>query len=177
MPKESHTHSLAFHFSSIDDPRMDRTKEHLLSEILLIALCAMLCGAEGFVDFQDFGKARREWLRSFLELPGGIPSHDTFRRVFAMLDPKAFSDCFRNWTQSLRTAIGAEIVAIDGKTLRRSHHRSKGKEAIHRVSAWARENGLVLGQLKVDDKSNEPSGARQPKGGAFARRADRKSVV
>ena len=171
MPKESHTHSLAFHFSSIDDPRMDRTKEHLLSEILLIALCAMLCGAEGFVDFQDFGKARREWLRSFLELPGGIPSHDTFRRVFAMLDPKAFSDCFRNWTQSLRTAIGAEIVAIDGKTLRRSHHRSKGKEAIHMVSAWARENGLVLGQLKVDDKSNEPSGARQPKGGAFARRA------
>lgn len=155
MPKESHTNSLAFHFSSIDDPRIDRTKEHLLSDILLIALCAMLCGAEGFVDFQDFGKARIRWLRSFLKLPNGIPSHDTFRRVFAMLDSKQFADCFRNWTQSLRTAIGAEIVAIDGKTLRRSHDRSKSKEAIHMVSAWARENGLVLGQIKVSDKSNE----------------------
>jgi predicted transposase YbfD/YdcC len=134
---------------------MDRTKEHLLIDILLIALCAMLCGAEGFVDFEDFGKARRKWLRSFLALPNGIPSHDTFRRVFAMLDPGQFADCFRNWTQSLRTAISAEIVAIDGKTLRRSHDRSKGKEAIHMVSAWARENGLVLGQVKVEDKSNE----------------------
>jgi predicted transposase YbfD/YdcC len=134
---------------------MDRTKEHLLTDILLIALCAMLCGAEGFVDFEDFGKARIKWLRSFLALPNGIPSHDTFRRVFAMLDPKQFADCFRNWTQSLRTAIGAEIVAIDGKTLRRSHDRGKGKEPIHMVSAWARENGLVLGQVKVNDKSNE----------------------
>ena len=170
MPKESHANSLAFHFSSIEDPRMDRTKEHLLSHILLIALCAMLCGAEGrgggvrdkrrqengrAVDFEDFGKARIKWLRSFPALPNGIPSHDTFRRVFAMLDPKQFADCFRNWTQSLRLAIGAEIVAIDGKTLRRSHDRAKGKEAIHMVSAWARENGLVLGQLKVNDKSNE----------------------
>ena len=161
MPTASHTHSLAYHFSSINDPRMDRTKEHLLIDILLIALCAMLCGAEGFVDFEDFGKARIKWLRSFLALPNGIPSHDTFRRVFAMLDPGQFADCFRNWTQSLRTAISAEIVAIDGKTLRRSHDRSKGKEAIHMVSAWARENGLVLGQVKVEDKSNEITAIRE----------------
>ena len=127
MPKESHANSLAFHFSSIDDPRMERTKEHLPTDILLIALCAMLCGAEGFVDFQDFGNARTRWLRSFLKLPNGIPSHDTFRRVFAMLDPKRFAGCFRNWTQGLRTALGAEIVTIDGKELRRSQVRSKGK--------------------------------------------------
>ena len=139
---------------------MDRTQQHLLGDILLIALCAMLCGAEGFVDFEDFGRARQKWLRSFLELPNGIPSHETFRRVFALLDPKAFADCFRHWTQSLRTAIGAEIVAIDGQTLRRSHDRAKGREPIPMVSAWARENGLVLGQLKVNDQSHEPSGAR-----------------
>lgn len=96
-----------------------------------------------------------DFLRSFLELPNGIPSHDTFRRVFALLDPQQFADCFRRWTEGLRQAIGAEIVAIDGKTLRRSHDRAKGKEPIHIVSAWAHENGLVLGQVKVDDKSNE----------------------
>ena len=160
MPKESHPESLFFHFSVIEDPRIDRTEAHLLIDILTTARCAMLCGAEGFVDFEDFGKARIKWLRSFLERPNGIPSHDPFRRVFAMLDPKQFADCFRHWTESLRKTISAEIIAIDGKTLRRSHDRSKGKEPMHMVSAWARENGLVLGQLKTDDKSNEPSGAR-----------------
>ena len=107
------------------------------------------------MDFEEFGNAKIEFLRSFLALAKGIPSHDTFRRVFAMLDPVQFSECFRNWTQSLRKTIGAEIVAIDGKTLRRSHDRAKGKEPIHMVSAWARENGLVLGQLKTEEKSNE----------------------
>ena len=121
----------------------------------MVSLCAMLCGADSFVDFHDFGIAKEDWLRSFLELPNGIPSHDTFGRVFAALDPEQFSECFRNWTQSLRTAVSGEIVAFDGKTLRRSHDRGKGKKPIHMVSAWANDNGLVLGQIKVDEKSNE----------------------
>ena len=171
MPQESHPESLVYHFSVIEDPRIDRTKDHLLIDILVVALCAMLCGGEGFVDFEEFGNAKLEFLRSFLDLPKGIPSHDTFRRVFAMLDPAQFAECFRHWSESLRQTISTEIVAIDGKTLRRSHDRAKGKGPIHMVSAWARENGLVLGQIKTDDKSNEPSGARSPKGGAFARRA------
>ena len=155
MAQESHPDSLVFHFSVIEDPRMDRTKDHLLSDILVIAVCAMLCGAEHFTDFEDFGEAKEDFLRTFLDLPNGIPSHDTFRRVFALLDPKQFADCFRRWTEGLRKAIGQEIVALDGKTLRRSYDRAKGKEPVHMVSAWARENGLVLGQVKVDDKSNE----------------------
>lgn len=155
MPDPSHPESLFYHFSVIEDPRIDRSKEHLLSDILIIAVCAMLCGAEHFVDFAEFGEAKEDFLRTFLELPHGIPSHDTFRRVFALLDPKEFADCFRRWTEGLRQAVGAEVVAIDGKTLRRSHDRAKGKEPIHMVSAWARENGLVLGQIKVEDKSNE----------------------
>ena len=155
MPQESHPTSLIHHFSVIVDPRVERGKEHGLIDVILIALCAMLCGAETFVDFQDFGKAKQDWLRTFLDLPNGIPSHDTFGRIFAMLDPTQFCECFRNWTQSMRTAISGEIVAIDGKTLRRSHDRTNGKKAIHMVSAWARENGMVLGQIKVDEKSNE----------------------
>jgi predicted transposase YbfD/YdcC len=147
--------SLSEHFSVIADPRVERTKRHSLHDILIISLCAMLCGAETFVDFEQFGQAKQSWLRSFLSLPNGIPSHNTFGRVFAMLDPKQFSECFRNWTESLRRAIAGEIVAIDGKTLRRSHNRFKDKGAIHMVSAWARDNGLVLGQVKVDEKSNE----------------------
>jgi hypothetical protein len=134
---------------------VDRTKEHSLRDILVIAVLAMLCGAETFVDFQDFGRAKEAWLRTFLKLPGGIPSHDTFNRVFTLLDPGQFAECFRNWTQGLRETIGGEIVAVDGKTLRRSHDRARGRGAIHLVSAWATDNGLVLGQVKVDDKSNE----------------------
>jgi len=115
----------------------------------------MLCGAETFVDFEDFGQAKEPWLRTFLELPHGIPSHDTFGRVFAALDPQQFAECFRQWTQSLRRNFAPEIVAIDGKTVRRSHDRSQGQSAIHMVSAWASENGLVLGQIKTAEKSNE----------------------
>lgn len=155
MPQLSHPLSLQAHFSDIIDPRVERTKVHRLEDILLIALLAMLCGAESFVDFADFGRAKEAWLRTFLPLPNGIPSHDTFGRVFAALDPRQFAECFRHWTESLRRRIAQEIVALDGKTLRRSHDRRRGKGAIHLVSAWARENGLVLGQLKVADKSNE----------------------
>lgn len=114
---ESHPESIAFHFFSLTDPRMDRTKEHSLHDILVISLCAMLGGAEGFVDFEDFGNARLDWFRTILELPNGIPSHDTFRRVFALLDPKEFAGCFQNWTEGIRKFVQQEIVAIDGKTL------------------------------------------------------------
>jgi predicted transposase YbfD/YdcC len=107
------------------------------------------------VDFEDFGNAKKDWLEGFLELPNGIPSHDTFGRVFAAMDDKVFAESFRNWTEGLRKKISVEIVAIDGKTLRRSHDKYRGKSAIHMVSAWGRENGLVLGQIKVDEKSNE----------------------
>ena len=155
MSSTPHPDSIAFHFSVLTDPRMDRTKYHSLHDILVIALCAMLCGAEAFTDFAQFGDCRLPWFKTVLELPHGIPSHDTFRRVFAMLNPREFSNCFRSWTESLRKAVSCEIVAIDGKTLRRSHHKSEGLGPIHMVSAWARENGLVLGQIKVDEKSNE----------------------
>ncbi|HEY5894712.1 MAG TPA: ISAs1 family transposase [Chthoniobacterales bacterium] len=146
---------MSHHLSIISDPRVDRTKAHSLHDILMIAIAAMLCGAESFVDFEDFAKAKEFWLRGFLALPKGIPSHDTFGRVFAAMDNKEFAESFSNWTQSLRKHLHQEIVAIDGKTLRRSHDRSRSKSAIHMVSAWARENGLVLGQIKVDEKSNE----------------------
>jgi predicted transposase YbfD/YdcC len=155
MPDKASRESLGFHFSFLTDPRVQRTQAHSLHDILMIALCALLCGAENFVEFERFGEAKRGWLARFLKLPNGIPSHDTFGRVFALLDPRQFSECFSNWTRSLRQSFAAEIVAIDGKTLRRSHDRAKGREPIHMVSAWARENGLVLGQRKVDSKSNE----------------------
>jgi predicted transposase YbfD/YdcC len=147
--------SLNSHLSNIEDPRVQGRSDHLLSDILMIAIMAMLCGAEDFVDFEDFGKAKEPWLKTFLLLPHGIPSHDTFGRVFAAMDQRQFAEAFRNWTESLRSQISGEVVAIDGKTLRRSHDRRRGKSAIHMVSAWARDNGLVLGQVKVDEKSNE----------------------
>lgn len=155
MPDEAATESLTFHFASLTDPRVKRTQAHGFEDILTLSLCALLCGAESFVEFESFGKAKIEFLSTFLKLPNGIPSHDTFGRVFAALDPRQFSECFANWTSGVRKTISEEIVAIDGKTLRRSHNRAKGREAIHMVSAWARENGLVLGQIKVEDKSNE----------------------
>lgn len=155
MHHSSQVQSLSQHLSHIVDPRLDRTKAHSLHDVLLIAILAMLCGAESFVDFENFGKAKEQWLRGFLALPNGIASHDTFGRVFAAIDTTQFAECFRHWTQGLRKAITQEIVAIDGKTLRRSHDKTSAKSAIHMVSAWGRENGLVLGQIKVEEKSNE----------------------
>jgi predicted transposase YbfD/YdcC len=145
--------SLITHFQDLPDPRVNRTREHRLIDILVINVCTLLCGGEGFNDMEDFGQAKHDWFTTFLELPGGIPSHDTFNRVFAALDPAAFLDCFIRWTQSLRRAVQEEIVALDGKALRRA--LKQGKSAPVLVSAWARENGLVLGQLQVSDKSNE----------------------
>lgn len=147
--------SLAEYFGELPDPRMDRTKHHSLTNILVIALCAILCGADDFVAMENWGRARRGWLRQRLALPHGIPSHDTFGRVFARLDPEAFARCFLAWVEAVREATNGEVIAIDGKTLRHSFDRAIEKAAIHMVSAWATANHLVLGQVKVDDKSNE----------------------
>ena len=145
--------SLVAHLSIITDPRVNRTKDHALIDILVIAICGLLCRAETFNDLEDFGRAKQDWFKTFLALPNGIPSHDTFNRVFSALDPKQFLEAFINWTQSLRQAVPDEIVAMDGKALRRALTADKNPKYI--VSAWAEENGLVLGQLKVDEKSNE----------------------
>lgn len=147
--------SLSVHFGDLPDPRVERTKEHLLIDILTVGLCAVLCGGEGWTDMATFGQAREPWLRTFLALPNGIPSHDTFGRVFAALDPQAFGAAFVAWVRAVAPQTAGEVVAIDGKTLRRSHDRAKGKAALHLVSAWADASGLVLGQVAVADKSNE----------------------
>ena len=143
------------HFSSIQDPRIDRQKLHLLLDIIVIAICSSICGADKWEDVETFGKAKRDWFKTFLELPNGIPSHDTFNRVFNRLDPVEFQNSFLNWVSAASELIGGQVIAIDGKVLRRSHDHGIGKAAIDMVSAWATKNHLVLGQVKVDEKSNE----------------------
>ncbi len=147
------SHSLKDHFQQLPDPRVGPAKRHELLDILMISICAMLCGAETFTEMAEFGACKLPWLQSWLALPHGIPSHDTFNRVFSLIDPKAFMDCFLAWTQSLRAVVPGELVALDGKTLRGSSARGRGP--IHLVNVWAARNQLVLGQLKVADKSNE----------------------
>lgn len=149
------TSALFDHFATLADPRIARHRWHKLSDILVIAVCAVLCGAESYPAIEDFGQEREEWLRQFLELPEGIPSHDTFNRVLRLLDPVAFQACFVKWRQAVAEVTDGEVVAIDGKVLRRSFAKGTSKRAIHMVSAWASENGVVLGQRKVDTKSNE----------------------
>lgn len=146
--------ALVAHFLDLEEPR-DDNKRHQLLDIVIIAICAAICGADSWEDVELFGDAKYSWFKGFLELPHGIPSHDTFRRVFALLDPEQFQARFVEWIRAVDELTEGQIVAIDGKTLRRSHDRGNGKGAIHMVSAWASENGLVLGQRKVDDKSNE----------------------
>jgi predicted transposase YbfD/YdcC len=147
--------SIGAHFASLTEPRADRGQGHLLVEIVTIALCAVLCGADGWVAVETFGRAKAGWLRTFLALPDGIPSHDTFGRVFARLDPGAFQRCFLAWVRAVVPDTAGQVVALDGKTLRRSHDRANGQAALQMVSAWASGSGLVLGQLAVADKSNE----------------------
>ncbi len=147
--------SLLEHFADLTDPRVERTKLHQLLDVLVMAMCATICGAEGWEDFSEFGKAKREWFETFLDLPNGIPSPDTFRRVFSRLDPHEFEACFMRWVQSVNKIASGQIVALDGKQLRSSRDAAADLGPIHMVSAWACENRLVLGQVKVTEKSNE----------------------
>jgi predicted transposase YbfD/YdcC len=156
--------SIAEHFAILPDPRVNRRKRHLLSDILVIALCGVLCGADDFVEIELFGRSKKEWFEDRLLLPNGIPSHDTFTRVFAQLDPQMFGECFFSWIEAVRMSIAdaadmqsvtREQIAIDGKTLRHSFDNGNVNTAIHMVSAWAHQSGLVLAQQKVDGKSNE----------------------
>lgn len=146
---------LLAHFAELPDPRVERAKRHALLDMLAIAVCAVICGADTWVDVAEFGRSKERWLRTFLALPNGIPSHDTFGRVFAALDPAAFERCFVRCVQALAKTTEDRLVAIDGKSARRSHDRSAGQEALHLVSAWAAANGLVLGQVATAEKSNE----------------------
>ena len=143
------------HFSEIEDPRVERTKRHLLIDIITLTLCAVIGGAETWEDIELYGKCKYKWFKKFLKLPNGIPSHDTFNRVFARLDPEQLQKCFLNWVKSITSLVEGEIVAIDGKTLRHSYDKNNQKKAIVMVSAWAQQQGLVLGQRKVESKSNE----------------------
>ncbi len=152
--KPTPTVTIDENFSELDDPRR-YNKRHLLLDVVTIAICAAICGADDWEAVEEFGKSKYKWFKKFLKLPHGIPSHHTFRRVFERLDAKQFQACFVKWIQTTYKITQGQIVAIDGKMLRRSHDKKLGKEAIYMVSAWATKNQLVLGQLKVDAKSNE----------------------
>ena len=147
--------TLADHFKELKDPRIERSKRHKLIDIITITICAVICGADGWADIEQFGNCKYKWFKKFLELPNGIPSHDTFSRVFSLLEPEQLQQCFRQWVESISRITFGEVIAIDGKTLRHSYDKKSNKLAIHMVSAWATTNGLVIGQKKVDNKSNE----------------------
>lgn len=147
--------NLVEHFAGVSDPRGRQNREHKFIDILVITICAAICGADDWVSVEQFGCAKQGWFEGFLELPNGIPSHDTFWRVFRHLDAEQFQESFMHWIASVQELTQGEVIAVDGKQLRRSHDASAGKAAIHMVSAWATRNSLVLGQRKVDEKSNE----------------------
>jgi predicted transposase YbfD/YdcC len=147
--------SLSEHFENLDDPRVERTKDYALLDIIVIAICAVICGADDWVDIAGWGNEKIEFLRQFMPLENGIPSHDTFGRVFSRLDAEQFQAAFLNWVQAAFSVSDGQVVAIDGKQLRRSHDHHLGKAAIYMVSAWASTNHVTLGQRKVDEKSNE----------------------
>jgi len=149
------TRGLLRFFAELEDPRMDRTKLHLLSDILAITICAVICRADQWTEIELFGKAKLKWLKTFLKLPNGIPSHDTFGRVFSRLDPEQLERCFSKWIAALSESSGGKLIAVDGKTLRCSFDTASNKAAIHMISAWCETNHLVLGQLATDAKSNE----------------------
>jgi predicted transposase YbfD/YdcC len=145
--------SLLTILEEVPDPRVTATVDHDLADLLTVALCTILCGGDSFYDMEEFGQVRLEWLKTFVRLRNGAPTHDTYNRVFQALDPEAFSDCLARWTQSVRTVLGGEVVALDGKTVRRALNKGQDPRVI--VSAWATESGLLLGQRKVRNKSNE----------------------
>lgn len=142
------------HFGTLTDIRT-ANKRHLLIDIITISICAVICGASTYEQIVAFGKAKFKWLDTFLELPNGIPSHDTFGRVFSIIDPREFQNSFMKWIEDVSQILENEIIAIDGKTLRRSHDNASGKKAIHMVNAWATGSNIVLGQYKTEEKSNE----------------------
>src|ERR1700693_3916791 len=146
--------ALAEHFAALADPRVERTKVHALLTIVTIAICAVVCGAETWNEIEEFGTAKAAWLGTFLDLTDGVPSHDPFNRVFAALDPEQVRACFLHWMQAVASVLPAQVIALDGKTVRGSRDRGSGKRAIHMVSAWATATRLVLAQTKVEAKSN-----------------------
>lgn len=139
----------------MEDPRVEYLVEHRLIDIIALTICAVICGADSWVESEAYGCSKTVWLQGFLVLPNGIPSHDTIRRLFAALDPAALQSCFTSWIRAIAELSAGEVVAIDGKRVRRSYDQGKGQGGIHMVSAWASQNRLVLGQVKVDNKSNE----------------------
>jgi hypothetical protein len=143
------------HFINLNDPRIERTKAHLLIDIVAIAILAVISGADDWVAIETYGKVKYNWLKEFLELPNGIPSHDTFSRVFARIEPNEFQKCFTSWVNSITKKLGLEVIAIDGKTLKNSYDRNEKQKTLHIVSAWSTSHQLILGQQKVDKKSNE----------------------
>ena len=148
--------SIDQYFRGLADPRIENhNHRHKLHDILVITLLGTICGADTWTDICEFGQAKEDWLKSFLELPNSIPSHDTFGRVFSLLDPEAFEQCFLNWIRSLSIDVTNEIIAIDGKTLRRSGDAKQKKKGLHMVSAWAADNRVLLGQVRTAEKSNE----------------------
>jgi predicted transposase YbfD/YdcC len=148
--------SIVEHFQTLEDPRIERTKKHLLLDILVIAVCTLLTGGEGFQDMELFGKSKRAWLQTFLALPHGIPSHDTFGRVFARLNPQRFQECFLSWTQAVAQLTQGALVSLDGKTVRASFDRATAASPLHMLSAWCSDHGgLVVGHIKTETKSNE----------------------
>ena len=147
--------TISDYFGEIKDPRIERTKRHKLIDIVTITICAVISGADTFVEIEEYGNAKHKWLKQFLQLPNGIPSHDTFSRVFARIDTQEFQQCFLKWIESISQLTEGEIIAIDGKTLRHSYDKNSDDSPIHMVSAWATKNRLTLGQVKVKQKSNE----------------------
>lgn len=147
--------AFAAYFDDLEDPRHSQGQLHLFFDILMIAICAVICGADSWVAVATFGRAKADWFHSILKLPNGIPSHDTFRLLFLLLDKDAFGVCFTNWIQGIEQITTGQVIAIDGKTARASHDGSRFTEATHMVSAWATTNGMVLGQVAVPDKTNE----------------------
>jgi predicted transposase YbfD/YdcC len=143
------------HFSLLKDPRVKLKTSHKLIDIIVIAICAVICGADAWTQMEEFGKSKLTWFKSFLELPYGIPSHNTFGRVFSIISAKLFQSCFQQWINDVFDITDGQVIPIDGKTLKRSYNKKSDKSAIHMVHAWAATNGVLLGQLKTKEKSNE----------------------